>query len=180
MPNWHNIGFLFSSTETRKRKMPNTTSILMVCMGNICRSPTAEGVLRRKAEAAGMARQLRIDSAGTHDYHVGSPPDGRAQKAASGRGYDLAALRGRQVGDQDFAAFDYILAMDRDNLANLRQRCPPQHQHKVRLFLSFSSRFPNLNVPDPYYGGNKGFEQVLDMVEDAADGLLAEIRRGAA
>lgn len=162
-----------SRTETNMKQ----TSILMVCMGNICRSPTAEGVLRRKAEAVGMMPQLHIDSAGTHDYHVGNPPDARAQKAALGRGYDLATLRGRQVSDQDFETFDYVLAMDRDNLTNLRQRCPEQHKHKVKLFLAFSSRFPNLNVPDPYYGGNKGFEQVLDMVEDAADGLLAAIRR---
>lgn len=153
------------------------TSILMVCMGNICRSPTAEGVLRRKAEAAGMTHRLRIDSAGTHDYHVGNPPDARAQKAALGRGYDLAALRGRQVSGQDFASFDYVLAMDRDNLANLLKICPEEYRHKVKLFLAFSSRYPNLNVPDPYYGGSKGFEQVLDMVEDAADGLLAEIAR---
>lgn len=159
--------------------MKDKVNILLCCMGNICRSPTAEGVLRRKAEAAGLAQHLRIDSAGTHDYHVGSPPDGRAQKAALGRGYDLSTLRGRQVSDEDFAAFDYILAMDRDNLANLRQRCPQAHQHKVKLFLAYSSRFPNLNVPDPYYGGSKGFEQVLDMVEDAADGLLAAIKRGA-
>lgn len=153
------------------------TSILMVCMGNICRSPTAEGVLQRKAEAAGLTHRLHIDSAGTHDYHVGSPPDARAQKTALGRGYDLSALRGRQVSNQDFATFDYILAMDRDNLANLQQRCPEQYVHKVKLYLAFSRRFPNLNVPDPYYGGGKGFEQVLDMVEDAADGLLAEIAR---
>ncbi len=153
------------------------TAILLVCMGNICRSPTAEGVLRRKAEAAGMTHRLRIDSAGTHDYHVGNPPDPRAQKAALGRGYDLSPLRGRQVGVQDFASFDYILAMDRDNLANLLKICPDEYRHKVKLFLAFSSRYPNLNVPDPYYGGGKGFEQVLDMVEDASDGLLAEIER---
>jgi protein-tyrosine phosphatase len=157
----------------------NKTSILVVCMGNICRSPTAEGVLRRKAEAAGLTRLLHIDSAGTHDYHVGSAPDVRAQKAALGRGYDLATLRGRQVSEQDFETFDYILAMDRDNLNNLQRRCPEQHKHKVRLYLAFSRRFPNLNVPDPYYGGKKGFEQVLDMVEDAAEGLLAEIARNA-
>lgn len=146
-------------------------------MGNICRSPTAEGVLRSKAAAASLASQVHIDSAGTHDYHVGSAPDARARKAALGRGYDLATLRGRQVSDQDFETFDYILAMDRDNLNNLLRRCPEQYKHKVKLYLAFSRRFPNLNVPDPYYGGNKGFEQVLDMVEDAADGLLAEIAR---
>jgi len=152
-------------------------SVLLICMGNICRSPTAEGVLRRKAEAAGLAHRLHIDSAGTHGYHAGSTPDARAQKAALGRGYDLSTLRGRQVSDEDFALFDYVLAMDRDNLSNLQRRCPEQYKHKVRLYLAFSRRFPNLNVPDPYYGGNKGFEQVLDMVEDAAAGLLAEITR---
>jgi protein-tyrosine phosphatase len=161
-------------------KQINKTAVLLVCMGNICRSPTAEGVLRHKAEAAGLMHLLYIDSAGTHDYHVGSAPDARAQKAALGRGYDLSALRGRHVSDQDFERFDYILAMDRDNLNNLQKRCPEQYKHKVRLYLTFSSRFPNLNVPDPYYGGNKGFEQVLNMVEDAADGLLAEIARNAA
>jgi len=158
---------------------PNKTSILMVCMGNICRSPTAEGVLRRKAEAAGVLHRLHIDSAGTHDFHVGSSPDARAQKAALGRGYDLSKLRGRYVSDKDFVEFDYILVMDRDNLNNLQQRCPEQYKHKVKLLLTFSGRFPNLNVPDPYYGGSKGFEQVLDMVEDAAAGLLAEIARNA-
>lgn len=153
----------------------NKKSILLVCMGNICRSPTAEGVLRDKAAAAGLADHLHIDSAGTHDYHVGSPPDPRASQAAMGRGYDLSRLRGRQVADADFERFDYILAMDRDNLSILLKRCPKQLQHKVRLFLSFSRRFPNLNVPDPYYGGPKGFEQVLDMVEDGVAGLLQEV-----
>ena len=153
------------------------TKALFICMGNICRSPTAEGVFRDKARKAGLEKQIEIDSAGTHDYHIGSAPDARAQNAALGRGYDLSTLRGRQVSDQDFAAFDYILAMDRDNLRNLLRRCPEQYKHKVRLYLAFSRRFPNLNVPDPYYGGSQGFEQVLDMVEDAAEGLLAEIAR---
>jgi len=152
-------------------------SVLFVCMGNICRSPTAEGVFRAKVRAADMERLIRIDSAGTHDYHVGRPPDARAREAASGRGYDLAGLRGRQVALGDFADFDLLLAMDRDNLAILKRHCPAEHQHKVRLFLSFSRRFPNLEVPDPYYGGKRGFEQVLDMVEDAASGLLDELTR---
>ncbi len=156
------------------------TRVLFVCMGNICRSPTAEGVFRDKVEKAGLEKQIEIDSAGTHGFHVGSTPDVRAQKTALSRGYDLSSLRGRQVSDQDFASFDYVLAMDRDNLHNLRQRCPEQYKHKVRLYLAFSSRFPNLNVPDPYYGGGKGFEQVLDMVEDAAEGLLREIARNSA
>jgi protein-tyrosine phosphatase len=152
-------------------------SILVVCMGNICRSPTAEGVLRHLAQEAGVLERLRIDSAGTHDYHVGKQPDARAREAAQRRGYDLSNLRARQVFDQDFAEFDYILAMDRENLAALHRRCPPEHRHKVRLYLSFSRRFANEEVPDPYYGGRQGFEQVLDMVEDAAQGLLDELRR---
>jgi len=155
------------------------TKVLFVCMGNICRSPTAEGVFRDKMRKTGMEKQIEIDSAGTHDYHAGSAPDVRAQKTAQEHGYDLSMLRGRQVSDQDFAVFDYVLAMDRDNLNNLLRRCPPQYKHKVKLYLAFSRRFPNLNVPDPYYGGNKGFKQVLEMVEDAADGLLAEIARNA-
>lgn len=149
----------------------------MVCMGNICRSPTAEGVFRRKLAEAGLANKVRLDSAGTHGYHVGEPPDGRAQEAARQRGYDLSDLRGRQVSVRDFEEFDYVLAMDRENLAGLLRICPDQHKHKVRLFLSFSRRFPNLEVPDPYYGGRQGFDQVLDMVEDAAQGLLDDLRR---
>jgi len=150
-------------------------SVLFVCMGNICRSPTAEGVFRTLVREQGLDQALHIDSAGTHAYHVGASPDRRAQQAAAGRGYDLSALVGRQVSDRDFAEFDYILAMDQDNLDNLRQRSPAEHQHKVRLYLSFSERFRNHEVPDPYYGGASGFEQVLDMVEDGARGLLAEI-----
>lgn len=152
-------------------------SVLFICMGNICRSPTAEGVFRDKVRKAGLERQIDIDSAGTHAYHVGNPPDPRAQKTALGRGYNLSDLRGRQVCERDFERFDYVLAMDRDNLQNLLRLCPEEFKPRVRLFLSFSRRFPNLNVPDPYYGGNQGFEQVLDMVEDAADGLLNDIQR---
>lgn len=155
----------------------NRVSVLFVCMGNICRSPTAEGVFRARVRAAGLERQIRIDSAGTHDYHVGRPPDARAREAASDRGYDLDELRARQVSAADFVDFDLVLAMDRDNLASLRRRCPAEHRHKLRLFLSFSRRFPNLEVPDPYYGGRQGFQQVLDMVEDAASGLLDELTR---
>lgn len=151
--------------------------VLMVCMGNICRSPTAEGVFRRQLEEAGLEHLVRLDSAGTHDYHVGKSPDPRASQAASKRGYDLSNLVGRQVGPSDFQDFDLILAMDHDNLANLMRICPRGLEHKVRLFLSFSSRYAGMEVPDPYYGGPQGFDRVLDMVEDAAAGLLAEIRR---
>ncbi len=151
-------------------------AILLVCMGNICRSPTAEGVLSKKALEAGMEKKLLIDSAGTEGYHEGEAPDKRAQETARVRGYDLSTLRARQVKKRDFTDFDYILAMDRDNLASLKRKCPPEHQHKLRLFLSYSNKFPNLEVPDPYYGGTRGFSMVLDMVEDAAAGLLITIR----
>jgi protein-tyrosine phosphatase len=149
--------------------------ILFVCMGNICRSPTAEGVFRHQVSEAVKTDNIIIDSAGTHGYHIGSLPDRRAQQAALQRGYDLSSLRGRQVGDRDFHEFDYILAMDRENLANLFQICPPQQQHKLKLFMEFSRGFSQREVPDPYYGGNQGFENVLNMVEDAASGLLEEI-----
>lgn len=156
----------------------DTSSILLVCMGNICRSPTAEGVLRDKLEAAGLLDRVRLDSAGTHDYHVGKAPDRRAQDAARSRGYDLSSLRARQVSRRDFNEFDLILAMDQDNYQSLLQVCPESQQHKVRLFLSFSGQYANQEVPDPYYGGSQGFDHVLDMVEDAAEGLIATLRNG--
>lgn len=150
-------------------------SILLVCMGNICRSPTAEGVLRHKLQAAGLLDRVRLDSAGTHDYHVGKAPDRRAQEAANRRGYDLSALRARQVSQRDFSDFDLVLAMDQDNYDSLLRACPREQRHKVRLFLSFSRRFTGQEVPDPYYGGSQGFDEVLDMVEDAAEGLIANL-----
>lgn len=152
-------------------------NVLFVCMGNICRSPTAEGVFRRLVQSAHMEKEIHIDSAGTHDYHVGNPPDRRAQQAASQRGYDLSSLRGRQVSPADFARFDYILAMDFDNLANLQRICPEQYSNRVYLLMEFSEKFDAREVPDPYFGGPQGFEQVLDMVEDAAEGLLQRIRQ---
>lgn len=155
--------------------MSARVGILFVCMGNICRSPTAEGVFRRLVAETGLEGELRIDSAGTHDYHVGSPPDARANAAAARRGYDLSALRGRQVSQRDFLEFDYVLAMDQDNLANLHRICPPEHAHKVRLFLEHSANFKEREVPDPYYGGAQGFDHVLDLVEDAARGLLKDV-----
>lgn len=151
--------------------------ILFICMGNICRSPTAEGVFRQRLRDAGLEHAVRLDSAGTHGYHIGRAPDARASQAAARRGYDLSDLVGRQVCAQDFVEFDLILAMDQDNLANLRQVCPAGMEHKLRLFLSFSRLFPGLEVPDPYYGGQQGFDRVLNMVEDGAEGLLAEISR---
>lgn len=150
--------------------------VLFVCMGNICRSPTAEGVFRYHVEMAGLAGRIQADSAGTHDYHIGEPPDRRSQVMAAKRGYDLSGLRGRQVSVEDFSEFDYVLAMDRHNLSILQQLCPPEHAHKVSLFLEFGRNFDVEEVPDPYYGGEKGFEYVLNLAEDAALGLLEEIR----
>ncbi|SPC05838.1 low molecular weight protein-tyrosine-phosphatase [Cupriavidus taiwanensis] len=151
-------------------------AILMCCMGNICRSPTAEGVLRAKLDAAGLAALVELDSAGTHEYHLGRAPDPRTQRHALQRGYDLSALRARKVGVPDFDRFDLILAMDRENLAGLLQ-LRPDAGDKVRLLMSFATRHDADEVPDPYYGEGDGFERVLDYIEDACDGLVAELRR---
>lgn len=151
--------------------------VLFICMGNICRSPTAEGVFRRLLRDAGLDQSVDTDSAGTHAYHVGEPPDPRAQRAARGRGVELADLRARQVVAEDFARFDWVLAMDRDNLEHLRRICPPQHVGKLRLFLEFAAERDEDEVPDPYYGGATGFEHVLDLVEAAGRGLIDELRR---
>jgi protein-tyrosine phosphatase len=152
--------------------------VLFVCTGNICRSPTADGVMRRMVRDAGLAHGVRVDSAGTHDYHVGEPPDARAQEHARRRGYDLSGLRARQVVIEDFESFELILAMDRGHLAILRRIAPPPHRHKLRLFMEFAPGWRAEEVPDPYYGGPAGFERVLDMVEAAARGLLAELAGG--
>lgn len=146
-------------------------------MGNICRSPTAEGVFRHQVEAAGLGDAIRIDSAGTHDYHTGNAPDGRSQAFAARRGYDLSAQRARQVAAADFQDFDFVLAMDRDNLARLQSACPPQYRHKLALFMQFARNSPSDVVPDPYYGGGSGFDRVLDYIEDASEGLLAVLRK---
>lgn len=151
--------------------------VLFVCMGNICRSPTAEGVFKHLVEKRGLAGRVISDSAGTHDYHVGEPPDARAMQAAARRGYDLSSLRARQVALTDFEAFDYLLAMDRSNLSQLRRWAPKSHVEKARLFLEFSTVDPGGDLPDPYYGGAAGFERVLDLVEDAAARLLDEIEK---
>jgi protein-tyrosine phosphatase len=151
--------------------------VLFVCMGNICRSPTAEGVFRHAVTSAGLEQRILADSAGTHGYHLGHPPDRRAQLAAARRGYDLANLRARQVTGQDFVEFDYILAMDLDNLSELRRLAPAQHHGKLCLFMDYSIARRGKEVPDPYYGGAQGFELVLDMAEDAAAGLLQHIKK---
>ena len=147
-------------------------AVTFVCMGNICRSPTAEGVFRHKVAQAGRAQQVQIDSAGTHDYHCGAPPDARSQEHAANRGYDLSDLRARQLQDGDFARADLLLVMDWDNLSLARALCPPQHLHKVRRLTEFCQRLNSPVVPDPYSGGAAGFEHVLDVIEDACNGLL--------
>ena len=141
--------------------------ILFVCTGNICRSPTAEGVLRHLAKQAGV--EVHVESAGTGDWHVGHPPDARAQDHARDRGYDLSAQRARQVARCDFERFDLLVAMDRGHLAALRAQCPPEQSAKLRLLV------PGRDIPDPYYGGAEGFERVLDMVEAACAALLREL-----
>ncbi|MBR8254023.1 low molecular weight protein-tyrosine-phosphatase [Burkholderia ambifaria] len=151
-------------------------AICFVCLGNICRSPTAEGVMRHQVDAAGLAEHIAIDSAGTGDWHVGEPPDTRAQAAARTRGYDLSALRARQVSAADFERFDLLLAMDEANLAELRRRCPPQYRDKVCLLMEFAAGAAETEVADPYFGGAQGFEQVLDQVERACAGLLGALR----
>jgi len=150
--------------------------VLFVCMGNICRSPMAEGLFRKAVREAGLEDLVEIDSAGTHAYHVGSPPDPRAQQAIRRRGVDISDLRGRKVTDADFERFDYILPMDGDNYDRLVERAPAQHRGKIRRLLSFSRKYPNLDVVDPYYGGPQGFEENLDMIEDAVQGLIRDIQ----
>ncbi|OIR09495.1 Low molecular weight protein-tyrosine-phosphatase YfkJ [mine drainage metagenome] len=151
--------------------------ILFCCMGNICRSPTAEAVFRHHVGQAGLTEHFLIDSAGTHDYHIGDPPDARTQRAAKQRGYDMSNLRGRQVEAVDFARFDYVLAMDEANLDILRRLRPGDARSHLGLFLEFAQHHAEREVPDPYYGGSDGFERVLDMVEDAANGLLLHVRQ---
>jgi protein-tyrosine phosphatase len=150
--------------------------VLMVCMGNICRSPMAHGYFEHLVRQARLEQQIQVDSAGTHAYHVGNPPDSRAQQTARRRGIDLSGQRARKALREDFLAFDYVLAMDRDNYALLAELCPEGQEHKLRLFLEFAPQLAEREVPDPYYGGAEGFERVFDMVEAAAAGLLAEIR----
>jgi protein-tyrosine phosphatase len=151
-------------------------SILFVCLGNICRSPTAEGVLRAVAAREAPELMLQVDSAGTAAYHVGEPPDPRTRQAAARRGYDLNALRARIVEPADFERFDLILAMDRENLRVLRRRAPADAHRRLRLFLEFAPEGAPEDVPDPYYGGPNGFEEVLDLVERATRGLIAHLR----
>ena len=160
-----------SATDERK------VGVLFVCMGNICRSPTAESVFREHAQRAGLLDGLSIESAGIGDWHVGQAPDNRAIIHARRRGYDLAGLRARQVTRKDFARFDFILAMDLRNLHDLKALCPPDYKGCLGLFLDFTPHLGLREVPDPYHGGAEGFETVLELTERACEGLLAHIRR---
>lgn len=151
--------------------------VLFVCMGNICRSPSAEGVFRDKVSAAGLSDKIQIDSAGTHAYHIGNSPDPRSQEAAIKRDYDLSAQRARKVEVEDFDEFDYVIAMDMSNEDDLQAICPTALEDKIHLFLKFSDNSNVKEVPDPYYGAGNGFEIVLDLIEDAADGLIAHLQK---
>ena len=157
--------------------MNTKVGILFVCMGNICRSPTAHGVFRTLVEREGLSERIVIDSAGTHAYHVGSPPDKRAQATASSRGVDLSDLVARKVSEGDFESFDYVVAMDQDNFISLSELAGDRHGHKIHILMDFAPGMRTREVPDPYYGGATGFERVFDLVEAAALGLLAEIRQ---
>ena len=151
--------------------------VLFVCLGNICRSPTAHGVFQKLVDDAGLSEQIIVDSAGTGDWHIGHPPDARAQRKALTRGYDLSSLRARLVTSEDFAEFDYILGMDDSNMTNMAPFKAAHYDGDFQLFLSYGERSDYREVPDPYYSGDDGFELVLDLVEQAAAGLLADIRK---
>ncbi|SET20241.1 protein tyrosine phosphatase [Nitrosomonas marina] len=159
-----------------KPESQSQIKVLFVCMGNICRSPTADAVFRHTVKKANLEHAFSVDSAGTHAYHVGNPPDRRAQGAAMRRGYQMNDLRARKVHPDDFAKFDYILAMDHENLSILQQRCPDRFSHKLELMMHYSKGvYSNHEVPDPYFGGDQGFETVLDMIEEASLGLLEHV-----
>jgi len=150
--------------------------VLMVCMGNICRSPMAHGVFAERIREAGLEHSVEVDSAGTHSYHVGEPPDRRAQAAARARGYELGGQRARRLEADDFREFDYVLVMDDENLRNARALQPTDGKARLHRFLEFAGSRPEREVPDPYYGGSQGFATVMDLVEEAATGLLSHLR----
>jgi protein-tyrosine phosphatase len=165
------------SSPLEKPLSQKTVKVLFVCMGNICRSPTAEGVFRKLVVEAGLSQQIEIASAGTHAYHVGQPPDPRSQEAAYRRGIDLSALRGRHATREHIERFDYVLAMDIENYEHLLDICPDGCEDKIQLFLEYAPNRPEREVPDPYFGGTAGFDRVLDMIEEASLGLLDDIRK---
>lgn len=158
-------------------EMGQKVSVLFVCLGNICRSPTAHAVFRQLVKAEGLQDKIEIDSAGTGAWHVGNPPDKRATQVAEGKGIQMRDLRARQVDFGDFYQYDYILAMDHSNYSNLYEMALPEHREKLHMFLTFSDEFQETEVPDPYYGGPEGFDYVFDMVGSASRGLLEEIKQ---
>ena len=158
------------------RSVEPAASVLFVCLGNICRSPTAEGVFRATADRAGLSGRVRADSAGIGDWHVGLPPDPRAIQAARRRGYDLASMRGRQIEIADFARFGWILAMDAANLKALTEMKPAGYDGRLGLLLDFAPQLGEREIPDPYFGSPEGFERVLDLMEPAMTGLVAEVQ----
>jgi len=155
--------------------LQGVSSILFVCMGNICRSPSAEAVFRHKAKQAGLS--VKIDSAGTVGSHAREKPDHRAQKAGMARGYSFDKIKARKVTEKDFEDFDIVLAMDEQNVRHLQKVAPEHLQHKIQLFLEYAENFEETDVPDPYYGGAKGFQFVVDLVEDASDGLIKVLKQ---
>lgn len=171
------MGFLVNyNSRIMRNSEAGKIGVLFVCMGNICRSPTADAVFHHHIRSAGLEHLFHIDSAGTHAYHIGEPPDRRSQQAALRRGYNMQDLRARRVIPEDFSRFQYILAMDHHNLGDLQQNCPPQYASRLELFLQYSDQWKtHQEVPDPYYGGSHGFERVLDLVENASQGLLRHI-----
>ena len=173
-------GLRQAAERVERKKTPvnrNERRVLFVCMGNICRSPTAEGVFRKLVAERSPGFAVHIESAGTHAYHVGNPPDPRAISAAERRGVDLSGQRARRVTVEDFGRFDLVLAMDELNRETLLELCPPEQHERVRLLLEFAPHVGRRDVPDPYYGGSNGFEHVLDLVEEAAKGLLVHLER---
>jgi len=174
LPAWMRRGAADGAAPGGPEQVPG---VLFVCMGNICRSPMAEGVFRLKLRQAGLHAQVRVDSAGTGGWHAGEPPDPRAVRVAQARGYDLAPLRARQVRTDDFARHRWVLAMDEDNLAWLRGKAPADAPAELGLLMAHAQRHRDVpEVPDPYYGAQAGFERVLDLVEDACDGLVARLQ----
>lgn len=169
------------SRPTKKTEVPigMKTKILFVCMGNICRSPTAHGVFQSLVKTSNLEHFVMSDSAGTHDFHVGEAPDQRAVNAAAKRGYDLSGTVARKIQLSDFSDYDYILAMDWENLALLQRMCPRGLQHKLQLLMRFATEFEAATINDPYHGGPQGFEQALDYIEDACNGLMEVVRRRA-
>lgn len=151
--------------------------VLFVCTGNICRSPTAQGVFQHLVDESGLSDAIKVDSAGTHNYHIGESPDARSIIAARKRGYDLSQLTARQVNATDFQEADLILAMDWENLAYLQQNCPKVYHYKLMLMMRFSNSYEEANVPDPFYGGSDGFKKVLDYLEDASEGVLELVKK---